>query len=387
MQILHLASWYPNGVHSQLGIFVKRHIDAIPKGLENRVLHVWPGRPLSQSMGVGFNPGVSTSTVHPEIEYVLDFPPRHIRIKRAYIRNYKQMNREGYRPDVVHLHVAANAALPAVQMAEAWDVPLVVSEHWTAYHNSAARSFRATEERGVSLALGQAKVHLPVSEHLGRAMARYAPGVRQVVVPNVVDAVFTPPDTPRSLEGPLRLLHVSSLIDEHKDITGMIQAMSRAVSAGVDAVLDCWGGAGAGSAQVPRYVALAAELGLADRVRFRGSASASQVARAMGEADALVLFSRYENLPCVLLEAWMTGLPTLATDVGGVGEHLGQVPELGVLLTAGDQGGLAKAITELSEAKTSAQMPNSAAIHAYASARFTPEAVGGAIEAVYRSLV
>ena len=107
----------------------------------------------------------------------------------------------------------------------------------------------------------------------------------------------------------------------------------------------------------------------------------------MGEADALVLFSRYETLPCGLLVAWMTGRPTLATDVGGVGEHLGQVPELGVLLTAGDQGGLAKAITELSEAKTSAQMPNSAAIHAYASARFTPEAVGGAIEAVYRSLV
>lgn len=297
------------------------------------------------------------------------------------------MKREGYRPDVVHLHVAADAAVPAVEMAEAWGVPLVVSENWTAYHTEHGRSFRPREEQAARRALQAAAVHLPVSEHLGRAMAQYAPDVPQVVVPNVVDKVFAPSTMPRSLEGPLRLLHVSSLIDDHKDITGMIRALAGAVSAGVDAVLECWGGAGAGGAEVSRYVALAVELGLADRVRFRGSASASQVASAMGEADAFVLFSRYENLPCVLLESWMTGLPTLATDVGGVGEHLGRVSDLGVLLQPGDEEGLTRAIVALSEAKVQGQQPDASAIHAYASARFTPEAVGGAIEAVYRSLV
>ena len=387
MHILHLASWYPNGVHPQLGNFVQRHINVLPKGLTNRVLHVCSGRPVPQREGEDVHWVLSSETVRQEVEYVLDLPPRHIRIKRSYMRHYKQMKCEGYRPDVVHLHVAADAAEPAVKMAEGWGVPLVVSENWTAYHAEHGRSFRPREERGVRLALGHAQAHLPVSEHLGRAMARYAPGVRQVVVPNVVDAVFTPPAAPRSLEGPLRLLHVSSLIDDHKDITGMIRALAGAVSAGVDAVLDCWGGAGAGGAEVPRYVALAAELGLSDRVRFRGAASPPQVATAMGEADAFVLFSRYENLPCVLLEAWMTGLPTLATDVGGVGEHLGCVPGLGVLLQPGDEEGLTQAIVGLSEVKVGGQMPDSAAIHAYASARFTPEAVGGAIEAVYRSLV
>jgi len=387
MHILHLASWYPNGVHPQLGNFVQRHIAVIPSGLNNRVLHVWPGRPVAHSDQGSQGQILSLDDVREDIGYVLDLPPRHKRLKRYYMRHYKQMKREGYRPDVVHLHVAADAAEPAVKMAEGWGVPLVVSEHWTAYHTEHGRSFRSREERGVRLALVHAQAHLPVSEHLGRAMARYAPGVRQVVVPNAVDAVFTPPAVPRSLEGPLRLLHVSSLIDDHKDITGMIRAFSGAVAAGVDAVLDCWGGAGAGGAEVPRYEALASELGLAERVRFRGTASPSQVASVMGEADAFVLFSRYENLPCVLLEAWMTGLPALATDVGGVGEHLGRVPELGVLLQAGDEEGLTKAIVGLSEAKARGQMPDSAAIHAYASARFTPKAVGGAIEAVYRSLV
>lgn len=387
MHILHLASWYPNGVHPQLGNFVQRHIAVLPKALNNRVLHVWSGRPSAHSDAKGGVSLVSPENVQEDIGYVLDFPPRHIRIKRSYMRHYRQMKREGYRPDVVHLHVAADAAVPAVEMAEAWGVPLVVSENWTAYHTEHGRSFRPREEQAARRALQAAAVHLPVSEHLGRAMAQYAPDVPQVVVPNVVDKVFAPSTMPRSLEGPLRLLHVSSLIDDHKDITGMIRALAGAVSAGVDAVLECWGGAGAGGAEVPRYVALAVELGLADRVRFRGSASASQVASAMGEADAFVLFSRYENLPCVLLESWMTGLPTLATDVGGVGEHLGRVSDLGVLLQPGDEEGLTRAIVALSEAKVQGQQPDASAIHAYASARFTPEAVGGAIEAVYRSLV
>ena len=387
MHILHLASWYPNGVHPQLGNFVQRHISGLPKCLNNKVLHVWPGRSVVHSDVGGSDLIVSPENVQEDIGYVLDFPPRHIRIKRYYMKIYRQMKREGYRPDIVHLHVAADAAVPAVQMAAAWGVPLVVSENWTAYHTEDGRSFRPREERSVRMALQAAAVHLPVSEHLGRAMARYAPGVRQVVVPNVVDAVFSPPATPRSSEGPLSLLHVSSLIDDHKDITGMIRALAVAVSGGADAVLECWGGAGAGGAEVTRYVALAAELGLANRVRFRGPPSASQVASAMREADAFVLFSRYENLPCVLLEAWMTGLPTLATDVGGVGEHLGRVSELGVLLQAGDREGLTRAIVALSEAKVRGQQPDSSGIYAYASARFTPKAVGGAIEAVYRSLV
>jgi glycosyltransferase involved in cell wall biosynthesis len=310
-----------------------------------------------------------------------------MRIGRLYMELHREMSSAGYRPDLVHLHNAAEAAVPACRMAEAWGVPLVVSENWTAYHAEHGRSFRPKEERAVKRALQAAAVHLPVSEHLGRAMARYAPDVRQVVIPNVVDAGFNPPSTPRSQEGPLRLLHVSSLIDDHKDITGMLHALSAAVERGADLTMDCWGGAGDGRAAVPRYKAMVDQLGLNGRVIFRGPAAPDQVVEAMQEADAFVLFSRYENLPCVLLEAWVTGLPTLATDVGGVGEHLGRHEVLGTLIQSGDREGLTQAIVAAAKAKASGQRSDHEAIQGYASARFTPEAVGGAIEAVYRSLV
>jgi len=167
----------------------------------------------------------------------------------------------------------------------------------------------------------------------------------------------------------------------------MFYAMGSAFRQGADVVLDCWGGAGSGGGEVSRYESMVTDLGLDGRVSFHGAASSEQVAEAMGKADAFVLFSRYENLPCVLLEAWMTGLPTLATDVGGVREHMGLNPKLGTLLQAGDRQGLAEAIVRAAKNKTEGNRPDSEAIHEYASARFTPKAVGLAFEEVYRSVL
>ncbi|HEU4928899.1 MAG TPA: glycosyltransferase family 4 protein, partial [Candidatus Krumholzibacteria bacterium] len=63
---------------------------------------------------------------------------------------------------------------------------------------------------------------------------------------------------------------------------------------------------------------LARELSMADRVSFLGlRADVDVVLRA---ADALVLPSRTEALPTVLLEAMASGLPVVATRVGGVPE-------------------------------------------------------------------
>ena len=62
----------------------------------------------------------------------------------------------------------------------------------------------------------------------------------------------------------------------------------------------------------------------------------------MREARLFVLPSLAENLPVVLIEAMASGLPSVATRVGGVPEMLGD--EDGELVPPGDAGALAAAI-------------------------------------------
>jgi glycosyltransferase involved in cell wall biosynthesis len=64
----------------------------------------------------------------------------------------------------------------------------------------------------------------------------------------------------------------------------------------------------------------AARDGLEGRVRFLGPASRDDVLRVLRAADAMLLTSRWENMPHSVLESLAVGTPVVATSVGGVPE-------------------------------------------------------------------
>jgi glycosyltransferase involved in cell wall biosynthesis len=63
----------------------------------------------------------------------------------------------------------------------------------------------------------------------------------------------------------------------------------------------------------------------------------------MQAADVLALSSWNEGVPNVVLEAFATGLPVVATRVGGLAEVVNRT-ELGMLTTPGDEGAFAEAL-------------------------------------------
>ncbi len=66
----------------------------------------------------------------------------------------------------------------------------------------------------------------------------------------------------------------------------------------------------------------------------------------MSAADVLLLTSDTEGLPGVVLEAAALGVPTVATDVGGVADAVGH-DVTGLLVGSSDEPGLADALERL----------------------------------------
>ena len=70
------------------------------------------------------------------------------------------------------------------------------------------------------------------------------------------------------------------------------------------------------------------ELGVAEHADLRGYVAHESLTRLYRESDILLHVSWTEGLPQILFEAFAAALPTVATDVGGIGEAVGAGVEL-----------------------------------------------------------
>jgi glycosyltransferase involved in cell wall biosynthesis len=93
------------------------------------------------------------------------------------------------------------------------------------------------------------------------------------------------------------------------------------------------------------------------------------------------LASRYEGLPCALIEAMAAGVPVAATAVNAVPDLV--VPgETGLLAPAGQPHLLGRAIAHLLDEPAEAQRMATAARRQLGT-RYTPEALGVVLDRIY----
>lgn len=117
-----------------------------------------------------------------------------------------------------------------------------------------------------------------------------------------------------------RVLSVGRLVPR-KGVDLVVRAMAGLVESGVEDVeLVIAGSDGTAEVdpEVARLSALAEQLGVADRVRFRGQVSREQMPALLRSADAVVCAPWYEPFGIVPLEAMACGTPVVASAVGGL---------------------------------------------------------------------
>jgi len=118
--------------------------------------------------------------------------------------------------------------------------------------------------------------------------------------------------------------------------------------------------------------------GLGEQVHFVG-AKPARAAFALGRL--MVVPSRAESLPYVVLEAAAAGLPVIASNVGGIPEIFG--PDAGALVAPGDPAALARAISQAMQDR-GARHSATLRLKARVRASFSADAMTDAVLAAYR---
>jgi glycosyltransferase involved in cell wall biosynthesis len=382
MSVLWLASWYPGKTHATNGDFTERQAKAVSLFVPVTVLFVTKDESLAAGSAVMEKKVEGNLIVYRVyygksaragwLEKLLSLK-RFAQLQQKYIRLI--LSEQG-KPALVHVQVAMKAGLGALYLKRKYNIPYIVTEHWTGYYPQSSNSLYS---RDILFGILNKKIlkgavaFLPVSAHLGQTVNEHFVKKIFAVIPNVVDTsiFFYQPGTYQKF----RFIHPSYL-NYQKNPEGIIAACKMATQAGCAFELLFVGREDAVLAEAAQKAGL-----LNSVVSFMPEQAYYEVAKLMQDSSALLLFSRFENLPCVVLEALCCGLPVISTNVGGLPEVLDSTN--GILVQNDDIAGLATAMQQMIHNYTSY---NRAAIAQKAVEQFSYQAVAGQIIRIYKTV-
>jgi glycosyltransferase involved in cell wall biosynthesis len=367
MNVLWLASWYPNKTNPFDGDFIERHAKAVSRFVNLTVIFI------------------AKDTSLPEGKFIVEkYTDKNLTVYRGYYglsgsnklfeklfsyqafkkfqkKIYNQVIAQQGRPSLVHVHVAMKAGLLALYLKKKYCTPNVYSGNW--FLNQVNKKV-----------LQEAKSVITVSDNLGKTINDDFVSVPYNVIPNVVDTTlfFYQPSTPQRF----RFIHPSGMVAV-KNPEGILAAGKMVKEKGYDFELLMLG------ADDKALINLAKQLHVYNsHVFFNGIVSYAEVAKEMQQSSALLMFSRHENMSCVVLEALCCGLPVIGTGVGGMPEVITDAN--GLLVESENIVQLAEAMCKMIDDYNNY---NRVSIAAAASAQFNYDAVGKQHEAIYKTII
>lgn len=186
-------------------------------------------------------------------------------------------------------------------------------------------------------------------------------GAQVLVLPNAVEVPVHAPAYPAD-NGPLRLVFVGRFAF-NKGIDVLMEVAGRLVAGGLASAVQ-FQLAGSGPL-LERYQSM----GLPPNVQLLGRVDDAALARLYAECHALVLPTRFEGMPTVVLEAMAQARPVFVSDVGAAAELVTSGVN-GYLLPPGDADALYKAVTQFMAESQDQRREMGLAGHGIAARRF-----------------
>jgi len=386
LKVLFLPRWYPNRNDLLDGNFIENHAIAVNGRCQLAVLFVCPDENIingSYEVVVGCEFGFTVVRVYyKKVRSSLPVWSHFLKVYRtfgSYIRGYRVVEKQMGVPELVHVHVLTKPGIVALVLKCLKNIPYLITEHWTGYQPQ-RNEFKGFFNRMLTrwVVRGAAAI-TTVSKDLQKAMEHHGLRGDYYTVPNVVDTEVFFPGEKSNINDKKKILHISILLERHKNFSGILRAVKKLSEKRDDFELHVLGS----GADKARQEQLAKELGLLGRVVFfYGDQPKHKVAEWLREASFLVLFSNYENLPCVMLESLASATPVLATDVGGITEHLNS--RLGRVIKARDEEALVREMEFFLDHRADF---NAAYLRQYAVDNFSEAVIGEKFLKIYIEVV
>lgn len=372
-KILFISSWFPNKLQPQNGNFVQRHAEAVATVHDVEILHA-VGDDYQKEKFL-FDDKVINGIRTLIVYYKNSANPARNFIRR--LKAYKEGFSKLTKPDLVHANVMHNNMLFAVRLKRKLGIPYVVSEHWTALRTINHQNFSIKKKMIARLIGNNAAYILPVSEELGNGIREIGIKTQIKVIPNVVDTEIFKPST--GLKTDFVFLHVSTLI-ERKNPDKILEAAINLLKRGYRFKL-MMGGTNDKKIQ-ERLKAKISEAGFENEIEIFGEEDSDAIAGRMRAANCFILFSNDENQPCVIAEAFSTGIKVISTNVGGIPEFF---PEnSGVLLKEVDTDLLEAAMIKVMDENSSDSKEE---IRNYAVETFSKQAIAEQFDKIYQQVL
>ncbi len=343
--ILLLPSWYPHKANHLYGIFFKKLSMGLAKKCKVSVLYPCPKQHQDKRYLFYEN---SEKNYYEVIVYyrksslfLFGSVINSFRRYKATILGYKKILQNRGKPLLVYAQVLNWAGIMACILKQKYRLPYILGEHWSGYMSGAYKKSGFLYKWLAKVVVSRAAALTVVSIQLKESMIKNRLNHSNFfVVPNIIN-IPEPQTTPYITSHGSRIIFIGDLVDEVKNISGILQAMSL-ITKEQKFEFHIFGD-GADREKLKNYVR--ANSRLRECVYFHGYRSNIEVIDFIGTCDFLILNSRYETFSVVVAESLACGKPVIATKCGGPENMVNE--QTGLLVPVDDVESLNKAIVKM----------------------------------------
>ncbi|WP_170063252.1 glycosyltransferase family 4 protein [Polaribacter porphyrae] len=368
LHILFLCGWYPSRVFPNNGDFIHRHAKAVSLKHKVSIIHIISDENNMKNIEIVSD---KIDGVHTHIAY-LKKTRNPLQKGNQFLKAYKILLKKVGFFDMIHLNELFPFGVLALYSKWLSKKPFIISEHWTDYKFPLSNKISKIQKSISKIIAKNASFICPVTSDLKNSMQIFGLKGTYKIVENVVDTeVFFPI---KKDAGKFTIIHISNMNDAHKNVSGILNVVQKIQEKTSTILVKIIG------ENAMKYVALANDLNInPEIIEFINHVPHREIIAHLQQANLFVLFSNFENLPCVILEAFACGTPVISTNVGGINEYFPN--DFGVLIPPKDEQKLEIEILKFYHKKKG--LASKEKMHTYINEHFSENAIADKFHNLY----